>query len=183
MSSLLKKYKETIVPELSKQFQYSSIMQVPRFEKIVLNYGSAEASANPKQFETAMEEMGLITGQRPVKTIARKSIAGFKVREGMVLGCKVTLRGQRMFEFLERLIHISLPRVRDFKGLNPTGFDGRGNYNLSVKEQIIFAEIDVDKVQTYHGLNITIVTTAPTNEEAHALLSAIGMPFKKAQAK
>jgi len=158
-------------------------MQVPRFEKVVLNYGSSEASANPKQFETAMEEMGLITGQKPVKTIARKSIAGFKVREGMVLGCKVTLRGARMYDFLERLIHISLPRVRDFKGLNPSGFDCRGNYNLSVKEQIIFAEIDVDKVQSYHGINITIVTSANTNEEAHALLAGIGMPFKQPQKK
>lgn len=179
MSLVKQKYKDVVVPELQKQFQFKSSMQVPRFEKIVLNYGTADASNNPKQFEAAIEEMAMITGQRPVKTIARKSIAAFKVREGMVLGCKVTLRGQRMFDFLDRLIHIALPRVRDFKGLNPNGFDGRGNYNLSIKEQIIFPEIDVDKVQNYHGMNITIVTTAKNNEEAYALLAAAGMPFKK----
>jgi large subunit ribosomal protein L5 len=179
MSLLKKKYAESVVPQLQKQFAYTSVMQVPRFEKVVLNYGSGEAAANPKQFESAIEEMAQVSGQKPVKTIARKSIATFKVREGMVLGCKVTMRGDRMFEFLERFITIALPRVRDFKGLNPSGFDGRGNYNLSLKEQIIFPEIDVDKVQNYHGMNVTIVTTAPTNEEAFALLEAIGMPFSK----
>lgn len=179
MSVLKKKYKDEIVSALKEQFSYKSVMQVPRLEKIVLNIGMGDAHTNPKALEVAMEELGLITGQRPVKTVARKSIAGFKLREGMILGTRVTLRGQRMWEFLERLINIDLPRVRDFKGLNPKAFDGRGNYNLSVKEQIIFPEIDVDKVDSYHGLNITMVTTAANDEEARALLTAFGMPYKK----
>ena len=179
MSVLKKKYKDEIVSALKEQFSYKSVMQVPRLEKIVLNIGMGDAHTNPKALEVAMEELGLITGQRPVKTVARKSIAGFKLREGVILGTRVTLRGQRMWEFLERLINIDLPRVRDFKGLNPKAFDGRGNYNLSVKEQIIFPEIDVDKVDSYHGLNITMVTTAANDEEARALLTAFGMPYKK----
>ena len=179
MSVLKKKYKDEIVSALKEQFSYKSVMQVPRLEKIVLNIGMGDAHTNPKALEVAMEELGLITGQRPVKTVARKSIAGFKLREGMILGTRVTLRGQRMWEFLERLINIDLPRVRDFKGLNPKAFDGHGNYNLSVKEQIIFPEIDVDKVDSYHGLNITMVTTAANDEEARALLTAFGMPYKK----
>ena len=179
MSVLKKKYKDEIVSALKEQFSYKSVMQVPRLEKIVLNIGMGDAHTNPKALEVAMEELGLITGQRPVKTVARKSIAGFKLREGMILGTRVTLRGQRMWEFLERLINIDLPQVRDFKGLNPKAFDGRGNYNLSVKEQIIFPEIDGDKVDSYHGLNITMVTTAANDEEARALLTAFGMPYKK----
>ncbi len=179
MAGLQKKYKETVVPSLKSRFSYKSVMQVPRLEKIVLNIGMGEAHTNPKGFETALEELGLITGQRAVKTLARKSIAGFKLREGMVIGCKVTLRGVRMFEFFERLVNVALPRVRDFKGVSPKAFDGRGNYNLSVKEQIIFPEIDVDKVDSYHGMNITMVTTAPNDDEAHALLAELGMPFKK----
>ena len=177
--AVVKKYKETIVPALKEKFKYSSVMQVPRLEKIVLNIGMGSAITNPKSLEVAVEELGLITGQKPVKTLARKSIAGFKLREGMVIGCKVTLRGQMMFEFLERLINVALPRVRDFKGVSPRAFDGQGNYNLSIKEQIIFPEIDVDKVDTYHGLNITIVTTAEKDEEAHELLKEMGMPFRK----
>ncbi len=172
-------YKEKIVPALMEKFKYKSVMQVPRLEKIVLNVGMGNASANPKSLETAVQELGQITGQQPVKTLARKSIAGFKLRQGMVIGCKVTLRGERMYEFLERLVHVALPRVRDFKGLNPKGFDGRGNYNLSVKEQIIFPEIDVDKVENYHGMNITLVTTAKTDEEAKELILALGLPLKK----
>lgn len=172
-------YRQKIVPELIKKFSYKSVMQVPKVEKIILNIGMGKASENPKGLETAIEELALITGQRPIRTVARKSIAGFKLREGMTIGCKVTLRGERMYEFLERLINIALPRVRDFKGLNPKGFDGRGNYNLSIKEQIIFPEIDVDRVDTYHGMNITIVTTATNDEEAKELLTQIGMPYKK----
>jgi large subunit ribosomal protein L5 len=173
------KYRETIVPDLMKKFQYKTIMQVPRLEKVVLNIGMGSAVSNPKGLETAVEEMALITGQKPLKTVARKSIAGFKLREGMVIGAKVTLRGERMYEFLERLINIALPRVRDFKGLNPKAFDGRGNYNLSLKEQIIFPEIDVDKVDSYHGMNITMVTTAEKDEEAKELLTQMGMPYRK----
>ncbi len=179
MSALYKKYREQITPELQKEFGYSSVMQVPRLEKIVLNLGMGDAPANPKGYETAQEEIALITGQRPVKTQAKKSIAGFKLREGSNIGAKVTLRGQRMYEFLERLIYIALPRVRDFKGINPDGFDGRGNYNMSIKEQIIFPEIDVDKVDSYHGFNLTFTTTAKNDPEARALMSKLGMPFRK----
>ena len=183
MSALKKKYKEEIVSGLKETFSYKSVMQVPRLEKIVLNIGMGDAHTNPKALEVSMAELGLITGQRPVKTIARKSIAGFKLREGMIMGTRVTLRGQRMYEFLERLINIDLPRVRDFKGLNPKAFDGGGNYNLSIKEQIIFPEIDVDKVDSYHGMNITIVTNAGTDEEARALLTGFGMPLRKIESK
>jgi len=179
MASLKKKYDDRIGPILKEQFSYKSAMQIPRLEKIVLNLGMGEAHSNQKGFETALEEIALITGQRPVKTIARKSIAGFKLREGMVIGAKVTLRGQRMLEFFERLVNIALPRVRDFKGLSSKSFDGRGNYNISIKEQIIFPEIDVDKVDSYHGLNITMVTSAPNDAEARALLENMGMPFRK----
>jgi large subunit ribosomal protein L5 len=179
MSSLQKEYKTKIASELKSHFSYKTVMQVPVLEKIVLNIGMGDAGTNPKGLEVALEELGLITGQRPVKTVARKSIAGFKLREGMTIGCKVTLRGARMYEFLERLTRIALPRVRDFKGLATTGFDGRGNYNFSIKEQIIFPEIDVDKVDSYHGMNITMVTTAKTNDEAMQLLTMLGLPFKK----
>ncbi|MBE7439488.1 MAG: 50S ribosomal protein L5 [Spirochaetales bacterium] len=178
MSALKQKYYKEIVPELIKKFQYKSTMQAPRVEKVVLNVGMKDAHSNPRALEATMEELALITGQRPVKTLARKSIAGFKIRENMILGARVTLRNLRMYEFLERLIHVDLPRVRDFRGLNARAFDGRGNYNMSLKEQIVFPEIDVDKVDSYHGLNITISTTAKTDEEGLALLSLIGMPYK-----
>jgi large subunit ribosomal protein L5 len=179
MPSLKEQYIKEIIPEMVKKFSFKSIMQVPRIEKIVLNVGMGEAATNPKGLEVALQELGLITGQRPVKTLARKSIAGFKLREGMVIGCMVTLRGRNMYEFLERLIKVALPRVRDFRGVDANGFDGRGNYNLSIKEQIIFPEIDVDKVDTYHGINITIVTTAANDEQGFELLSGLGMPYKK----
>lgn len=182
MSTLKENYKSKIAPALKDKFQYSSAMQIPVIEKVVLNVGMGAAATNPRGLEVAQEELGLITGQRPVKTLARKSIAGFKLREGQAVGCMVTLRGQRMYEFLERLINIALPRVRDFKGVNPNGFDGQGNYNLSILEQIIFPEIDVDKVDSYHGMNITIVTTATKDEEAYELLAGMGMPFRKKKA-
>lgn len=179
MQALREKYKEKIVPELKKRFAYRSVMQVPKLEKIILNVGMGDAHANHKALEAAMEELALITGQRPVKTVARRSIAGFKLREGMTMGCRVTLRGKMMYEFFERMVNIAMPRVRDFRGLNPNAFDGRGSYNLSIKEQIIFPEIDVDKVDSYHGMNITLVTTAATDEEGRALLTEMGFPFRK----
>ena len=179
----MQKYKDQIVGALKEEFSYASVMQVPRLEKIVLNVGMGDASANPKGLEVAIEELATITGQRPVKTMARKSIAGFKLREGMPMGARVTLRGQRMFEFLERLVNVALPRVRDFKGLNPNGFDGRGNYNMGIKEQIVFPEIDVDKVDSYHGMNITMVSTAKTDGEAHSLFTKLGLPFRKLKGK
>ena len=179
MSDLLLKYKNEIADQLHKEFGYKSRMQIPRLEKIVINVGMGDAHANPKSLEKAQEELSLITGQASVKTRAKKSIAGFKTREGMVLGCMVTLRGMRMYDFLMRLINVTLPRVRDFKGINPKAFDGRGNYNMSIKEQIIFPEIDVDKVESYHGMNITFTTTAQTNDEARSLMEKLGMPFKK----
>ncbi|MCR9142366.1 MAG: 50S ribosomal protein L5 [bacterium] len=183
MSALMQKYKDQIVGALKEEFSYTTVMQVPRLEKIVLNVGMGDASANPKGLEVAIEELATITGQRPVKTIARKSIAGFKLREGMPMGARVTLRGQRMFEFLERLVNVALPRVRDFKGLNPNGFDGRGNYNMGIKEQIVFPEIDVDKVDSYHGMNITMVSTANTDDEARSLFTKLGLPFRKTKGK
>lgn len=179
MVALKQTYREKIVPELKAKFAYNSIMEVPRIEKVILNVGMGSAITNPKGLEAAMTELGLITGQRPVKTLARKSIAGFKLREGVPIGCKVTLRGDRMYEFLERLINIALPRVRDFKGVSQKSFDGRGNYNISIKEQIIFPEINVDKVDSYHGMNITIVTSARKDEEAKELLLQIGIPYRK----
>lgn len=183
MTGLQKKYREKIVPRLMEAFKFKSIMQVPRLEKIVLNIGmGGNAQANPKGLETAIEELGLITGQRAVKTVARKSIAAFKVREGMTMGCRVTLRGDRMYEFFDRLVNIALPRVRDFKGVSAKGFDAKGNYNFAIKEQIIFPEIDVDKVDSYHGMNVTVVTTAQTADEGRALLTEMGMPFQKKEA-
>ena len=179
MAGLKQKYKDEVVPAMFENFSYKSIMQVPKLEKIILNVGMGDAHANPKGLEKAMEELALITGQCAVKTIAKKSIAAFKIRDGMNLGCRVTIRGGRMYEFLERLISVSLPRVRDFKGVNPKSFDGRGNYSLSIKEQITFPEINIDKVDSYHGINITIVTTAKNNEEAKDLLLRLGMPYRK----
>lgn len=178
MARLQEQYQDKIVPELVKQFAYQSAMQVPRIEKITLNMGVGEAAADKKHMEHALNDMQKIAGQKPVVTKARKSVAGFKIREGWPIGCKVTLRRERMYEFLDRLINIAIPRVRDFRGLNPKSFDGRGNYNLGVKEQIIFPEVDYDKVDTIRGLDITITTSARTNEEGRALLAGFNFPFK-----
>ncbi len=179
MNRLEEKYRETVKPALIKQFNYTTPMQAPRLEKVVLNMGVGDAIANPKLLEDAVAEMTQIAGQKPVITKAKKSIANFKLREGMSIGCKVTLRGQRMYEFLDKLFNISLPRVRDFRGVSTTAFDGRGNYTLGVKEQLIFPEINFDKVNKVRGLDIVIVTTAETNQEAYALLEKLGMPFAK----
>jgi large subunit ribosomal protein L5 len=179
MNRLKQKYKDQIVPELMKEFQYSSIMEVPKIEKVVVNIGVGDAIQNSKLLDESVEELAAITGQKPVITKAKKSIANFKVREGMPIGCKVTLRADRMYEFLDKLFNISLPRVRDFRGVSDTAFDGRGNYTLGVKEQIIFPEIDFDKVNKSRGMDVVIVTTAKTNEEAKALLAGMGMPFVK----
>ncbi|MCW8090813.1 50S ribosomal protein L5 [Alteromonas sp. ASW11-130] len=179
MAKLHDFYKETVVAELAKQFGYQSVMQVPRIEKITLNMGLGEAVADKKVLENAQADMTAIAGQKPIVTVARKSVAGFKIREGYPIGCKVTLRGERMWEFLERLISIAIPRIRDFRGLNPKSFDGRGNYSMGVREQIIFPEIDFDKVDKVRGMDITITTSANSNEEARALLTAFNFPFKK----
>lgn len=172
-------YKNEVVPKMMEIFKYKNIMQVPKIEKIALNVGMGSAPSNPKILEAAVEELTLITGQKAVKTKAKKSISSFKIREGMNIGCMVTLRRERMWEFLYKLIKIDLPRVRDFRGLNPNSFDGRGNYNFSIKEQIIFPEINIDKIESYHGMNITITTTANTDEEAKKLLELLGVPFRK----
>ena len=177
--SLLKKYREEILPGLQKKFNYKNVMEVPRLEKIVLNMGVGEAIENSKFLDTALEEMTVISGQRPAITRAKKSISNFKLREGMPVGCFVTLRGWRMYEFLDRLINIAIPRVRDFRGLPDRSMDGRGNFNLGLKEQIVFPEINYDKIEKIRGMNITIVTTAKSDEEGYELLSAFGMPFAK----
>ncbi|MFO7245514.1 MAG: 50S ribosomal protein L5 [Thermaerobacter sp.] len=176
---LKERYQKEIVPALMQRFGYRNPMQVPRVEKIVVNMGVGDAIQNPKLLESAVEELAAITGQRPAITRARKSISSFKLREGMAIGCKVTLRGERMYHFLDRLIHIALPRVRDFRGVNPNGFDGRGNYTLGLKEQLVFPEIDYDRIQKVRGMDITIVTTARTDEEARELLKQLGMPFRE----
>ncbi|ARC02770.1 50S ribosomal protein L5 [Neisseria gonorrhoeae] len=178
MARLREFYKETVVPELVKQFGYKSVMEVPRIEKITLNMGVGEAVADKKVMEHAVSDLERIAGQRPVVTVARKSIAGFKIRDNYPVGCKVTLRRDQMFEFLDRLITIALSRVRDFRGVSGKSFDGRGNYNMGVREQIIFPEIEYDKIDALRGLNITITTTAKTDEEAKALLSLFKFPFK-----
>ncbi|MEW6683430.1 MAG: 50S ribosomal protein L5 [Nitrospirota bacterium] len=172
------RYQEEVVPLLMKEFAYKNPMQVPRLEKVVLNVGMGEATSNGKLLEAAMGEVAQITGQRPMITKARKSIAGFKLRQGMSIGCKVTMRGQRMWEFLERLLHVALPRIRDFRGVLGRSFDGRGNYTLGVKEQLIFPEIKYDEISAIHGMDVTIVTTAKTDAEAKALLKHLGMPFR-----
>jgi len=161
-----------------EKFQYKNIMQVPRIDRVVVNIGVGEAIQNPKALDGAVNDLQLITGQKPVITKAKKSIAGFKLREGMSIGCKVTLRGERMYEFLDRLINLALPRVRDFRGISPDAFDGRGNYSLGIKEQTIFPEIEYDKIDKIRGLEVNIVTTAKTDEEARELLRAMGMPFR-----
>ena len=179
MNRLEQKYVETVKPSLMKEFGYTSTMQAPKIVKVILNMGVGDAIANPKLLEEAVAEMEQIAGQKPVITKAKKSIANFKLREGMAIGCKVTLRGERMYEFLDKLFNISLPRVRDFHGVSTTAFDGRGNYTLGVKEQLIFPEINFDKVAKVRGLDVVIVTTAETNKEAFALLKGMGMPFAK----
>ena len=178
MARLREFYIETVVPALMSQFGYKSIMEVPRIEKITLNMGVGEAVADKKVMEHAVSDLEKIAGQKPVVTLARKSIAGFKIRDDYPVGCKVTLRKERMFEFLDRLISVALPRVRDFRGVNGKSFDGQGNYNMGVHEQIIFPEIEYDKIDVLRGLNITITTTAKTDEEARALLSLFKFPFK-----
>lgn len=179
MAKLHEIYKDTVVPELFKQFGYTSVMQVPRIVKITLNMGVGEAVADKKVLENAVADLTAISGQKPLVTKARKSVAGFKIREGYPIGAKVTLRGERMWDFLERLVSIAIPRIRDFRGVNPKSFDGRGNYSMGVREQIIFPEIDYDKVDVVRGLDITITTTARTDDEGRALLAAFNFPFKK----
>ena len=178
MARLESVYKETVLPALMQQFGYKSVMQVPRITKITLNMGVGGAVADKKVLQAAISDMEKISGQKPVVTLARKSIAGFKIRDDMPIGCKVTLRSDRMYEFLDRLISISIPRIRDFRGLSPKSFDGRGNYSMGVKEQIIFPEIDYDKIDLLRGMDITITTTAQTNEEGLALLKLFNFPFK-----
>lgn len=178
MARLLGYYKEVVVGELTKKFGYKSNMEVPRITKITLNMGVGEAVADKKVLEHALGDMTKIAGQKPVVTKSRKSIAGFKIRDGYPIGCMVTLRGPRMFEFLDRLVSVALPRVRDFRGVSGKGFDGRGNYNMGVKEQIIFPEIEYDKIDALRGMNISVTTTAKTDEEARALLAAFKFPFK-----
>ncbi|MBD8027270.1 50S ribosomal protein L5 [Ureibacillus sp. 179-F W5.1 NHS] len=179
MSRLKEKYLNEVSPALMSKFEYKSVMQVPKVEKIVINMGVGDAVQNSKALDAAVEELSIITGQKPVVTRAKKSIAGFRLREGMPIGAKVTLRGERMYEFLDKLISIALPRVRDFRGVSKKAFDGRGNYTLGVKEQLIFPEIDYDKVSKVRGMDIVIVTTANSDEEARELLTQFGMPFQK----
>ena len=179
MARLKEMYLNEIVPAMTKKFGYKNVMEVPKIEKIVINMGVGEARDNAKLLESADKDLEIISGQKPVITKAKKSIANFKIREGMSIGCKVTLRGERMYEFADRLINLALPRVRDFRGVNPNAFDGRGNYALGIKEQLIFPEIDFDKVDKVRGMDIIFVTTAKTDEEARELLTLFGMPFRK----
>ena len=179
MTNLQEKYNNEIKKNLMEEFKYSSIMEVPKLEKIVVNMGVGEAAHDSKYIEAAVKDLEAITGQKPVITKAKKSIAGFKLREGQTIGCKVTLRGENMYVFMEKLIRVALPRVRDFRGINPKAFDGKGNYTLGLKEQIIFPEIEYDNILKIRGMDIVFVTTAKTNEEAYALLAGFGMPFRK----
>ncbi|MFP4682487.1 MAG: 50S ribosomal protein L5 [Ectothiorhodospira sp.] len=178
MARLKAQYEDTVVRQLMERFGYKNVMEVPRITKITLNMGLGEAVADKKVIEHAVSDMATIAGQRPVVTRARKSIAGFKIRDGYPIGCKVTLRRERMYEFLDRLVNVALPRVRDFRGLNAKSFDGRGNYNMGIREQIIFPEVDYDKIDALRGMDITITTTAKTDEEGRALLEAFHFPFK-----
>jgi large subunit ribosomal protein L5 len=178
MSRLQTEYRDQIVGQLRERFGYATVMQVPRIEKVTLNMGVGEAIADKKVMDNAVSDLRLISGQQPIVTKARKSVAAFKIREGWPIGCKVTLRRERMYEFLDRLINIAIPRVRDFRGLNPKAFDGRGNYSIGVREQIIFPEIDYDKIDAIRGLDITITTTARTDDEGRALLAAFKFPFR-----
>jgi len=179
MNQLKQTYQDEILPSLMKKFNYESIMQVPTIEKIVINMGVGDAVANSKALDSAVEELELISGQKPIVTRAKKSVAGFRLREGMPIGAKVTLRNERMYEFLQKLISVSLPRVRDFRGISKKAFDGRGNYTLGIKEQLIFPEINYDKVNKVRGMDIVIVTSSNTDEEARELLTQFGMPFQK----
>ena len=179
MSRLRETYKNEIVDAMTKKFGYANVMQVPKLDKIVINMGVGEAKDNAKVLDAAVKDLETIAGQKAVLTRAKKSIANFKIREGLAIGCKVTLRGEKMYEFLDRLVNLALPRVRDFRGVNPNSFDGRGNYALGIKEQIIFPEIEYDKVDKVRGMDIIFVTTAKTDEEARELLTLFGMPFKK----
>ncbi len=179
MNRLKEKYINEIVPSLKEEFKYANVNQVPALSKIVVNIGCGDATTNSKLLEAAMKDLELITGQKPVATKAKKAIAGFKIREGQAIGCKVTLRGENMYNFLDKLISITLPRVRDFRGISPKAFDGRGNYTLGLTEQLIFSEIEYDNVVKVRGMDIVFVTTAKTNDEALSLLKGFGMPFKK----
>lgn len=179
--NLYRLYREKIIPQLQQELGYKNIMQVPRLQKVVVSRGVGAAVSDKKLLEQAVQELALITGQKPVIALSRKDVAGFKLRKRMPIGVKVTLRGARMYEFIERLIHAALPRTRDFRGISPTGFDGRGNYTLGVREQLIFPEIDIDKVYKIAGMDITFVTSAETDREAYALLKALGMPFREAE--
>jgi len=179
MARLRDKYLQEIQPKLYKEYKYSSMMQTPRLTKITVNMGVGEATQNPKSLEAAVTDLAQITGQKPTITRARKSISNFKLRQGNAIGCAVTLRRERMFEFFDRLISIAMPRIRDFRGVNPKSFDGRGNYNLGLKEQLIFPEIDYDKIDKVRGMTISITTTAKTDDEARRLLTELGMPFRK----
>lgn len=179
MTELQERYKKEIVPALVKKFNYSSVMQAPKLEKVVINMGVNDVRENSKALENAMRDLSIITGQKPIATKAKKSIAGFKIREGQEIGCKVTLRADKMYDFVYKLVNVALPRVRDFKGLSPNSFDGRGNYSMGVKEQLIFPEIEYDKIDKLRGMDIIFVTTAKTDEEAKELLALLGMPFAK----
>ncbi|MDD5602529.1 MAG: 50S ribosomal protein L5 [Eubacteriales bacterium] len=179
MSRLKDRYKEEFAPALMKKFNYDSVMQVPKLEKVVINMGVGEVKDNPKAMDGAVSDMTIISGQKPVVTKARKSVAAFKLREGMNIGCKVTLRGERMYEFVDKLVNVALPRVRDFRGVPANSFDGRGNYTVGIKEQLIFPEIVYDKIDKIRGMDITFVTTAKSDEEARELLRLIGMPFSQ----
>lgn len=179
MARLKERFKQEVIPALSKRFAYKSVMMVPRMEKIIINMGVGDAKDNARMLETAVADLTIIAGQKPIVTKASKSVANFKIRQGMSIGCKVTLRGDRMYEFMDKLISIALPRVRDFRGLSAKSFDGRGNYALGVKEQLIFPEIDYDKVEKVRGMDIIFVTSAKTDEEARELLEMLGMPFAR----
>lgn len=179
MNELKQNYLDQIVPSMMEKFEYKSVMEVPKIEKIIINMGVGDAVSNSKLLDNAVEELTLISGQKPVITRAKKSIAGFRLREGMAIGTKVTLRGERMYEFLQKLVRVALPRVRDFRGVSNKSFDGRGNYTLGVKEQLIFPEINYDNVSKIRGMDIVIVTTSNTDEEAHELLTQFGMPFQR----
>ncbi|MGO3732572.1 MAG: 50S ribosomal protein L5 [Vagococcus sp.] len=179
MNRLKVKFLNEVTPSMMEKFNYSSVMQTPKVDKIVINMGVGDAVSNSKNLDKAVEELALISGQKPIITKAKKSIAGFRLREGMPIGCKVTLRGERMYEFLDKLVSVSLPRVRDFHGISKKSFDGRGNYTLGIKEQLIFPEVDFDSVDKVRGMDIVIVTTANTDEEARELLGQLGMPFQK----
>lgn len=172
-------YKAEVVPALQKKFDYKSVMQIPKIEKVIINVGCGEAKDNAKVVDAIINDLSQITGQKPVKCVAKKSVANFKLREGMTIGVKVTLRGEKMYEFIDRLFNLALPRVRDFRGINPNSFDGRGNYSMGIKEQLIFPEIDYDKIDKVRGMDICFVTTANTDEEARELLTLMGAPFSK----